>query len=918
MSESSAMRRYEEQIRVLQEDLESEMGLRRRIEHEKQQLQMQIISLSERLTEAESGSESQLEINRKREAEMSKLRKLLEDVHNESEQRIHTLRTKHQTSMMELQEQIERLSRDKEKVVKEKSVMKTEISELYAQIEILQSEKVSIKKVVEKLEITVNEYNIKIEDLNRTVADMTSAKQRLQMEAQESAKKLNEMKLSLEHAGLDKNKFATQLDELRRAADNEARNVNAANTKIQTLERTIKTLNVEIEELRQLKITLEGSIAKWQQENADWKKKYENENRLRVEETDALKKKMTMEVNSLTDALHNLEQKLKSAENAKAKLTGEVNVLIKDFEHSQTVVKEITAKFQNSERSNHDLATKLKEMTNLYEKADRDSKARANEIVKISNEADRLKMANETLNRDKGVLADEVKALKGELDALKKRLADMDRDNRKLSHEREELARAYKDADAGKQKALDRVAALEKELSKLKADFEKKFGGAREEFEVAKRKLVEEINVLTRRLADSESKLKVEVEAIKKKMAITITELEMALDASNKSNGQLQMTAKGQAEKIMQLTSAYDDVNKKLAGSVQQYDITVKRLTQIENELKTVTVNYNNSVKVVKDYESKIAVLSKQVAELTSTNTNLSQFKVKVEKDLAAVTRDYNDIARELKLADDRANKAAADAGHFESLLREEQTKLMKIDNAKKALENEVRSLSVKIEEIETNSVATSKRTIQKMEIRITELEEMINVEKKSHSVTMTELQTKTTQIKELVLQSEEDRKNIIILQESLDKLNEKIKMYKRQLEEQEGISNANIMRVKKFQRELECAENRAEEAESTLNQFRSRERVFASASARSEKSTDVQETEVVVKKTINKVNIGSSSVEESSSSALASRDIRAGSVAGAVSYSRAGSVARAGSTYRGSSMARAGSMARASSSLRY
>merc|ERR1712226_1827768 len=157
----------------------------------------------------------------------------------------------------------------------------------------------------------------------------------------------------------------------------------------------------------------------------------------------------------------------------------------------------------------------------------------------------------------------------------------------------------------------------------------------------------------------------------------------------------------------------------------------------------------------------------------------------------------------------------------------------------------------------------------------------------------------------------------IIILQDSLAKLNEKIKMYKRQLEEQESISNSNIMRVKKFQRELESAENRAEEAESTLNQFRSRERVFASASARSERSTDVQETEVV-KKTINKVNIGSSSVEESSSSALASRDVRAGSVAGAVSYSRAGSVARAGSTYRGSSMARAGSMARASSSLRY
>merc|ERR1712165_35274 len=479
------------------------------------------------------------------------------------------------------------------------------------------------------------------------------------------------------------------------------------------------------------------------------------------------------------------------------------------------------------------------------------------------NEMDRVKMANESLTAVKAKLEDELKSFKTEMDALKKRFADLDRDNRKVVHEREELARAYKKSDEEKAKALNQVQLLEKELAKLKAEFEKTFGGARSEYEANKKKLVDEINVLSRKLAEAESRLKNEVEVIKKKMSITITELEMSLDASNKSNAQLQNTCKVQNEKIMQLTSAYEDVNRKLGASVQQYDVTIKKLT-------------------------------------------------KLEKEFGQVSKDYDDIARELKLADDRANKAGSDAHHFESLLRGEQAKLVKIDQAKKSLENEVRSLSVRIEEIETNSVATSKRTIQKMEVRIEELEVMINNEKKSHAATMTELHTKTRSIKELILQSEEDRKNIIILQDSLDKLNEKIKMYKRQLEEQESISNSNIMRVKKFQRELESAENRAEEAESTLNQFRSRERVFASASARSEKSTDVQETEVVVKKTINKVNIGSSSVEESSSSALASRDIRAGSVAGAVSYSRAGS------TYRGSSMARAGSMARASSSLRY
>merc|ERR1712088_1255056 len=803
---------------------------------------------------------------------MAKLRKLLEEVHTESEQQIHTLRTKHQTSMMELQEQIERMSRDKEKVVKEKGVMKTEISELYAQIEILQSEKVSIKKVVEKLEITVNEYNVKIDGLNKSTQDLNAQKLKLQFEAQEANKKLNDMKLAIEHAGMDKNKFATQMEELRRAADQETRNRNAAETKITSLERNIKTLMVEIEELRQVKINLEGSISKWQAENADWKKKYENEARLRVEEGDALKKKFTLEITSLTDNLHNLEQKLKAAENAKAKLTSEVGVLVKDFEHSQVVIKELTAKLGSSDKTCNDLAVKLKEMTNLYEKADRDSKARAQEVVKMGNEMDRVKMANESLAQVKAKLEDELKSFKTEMDALKKRFADLDRDNRKVVHEREELARAYKKSDEEKAKALNQVQLLEKELAKLKAEFEKTFGGARSEYEANKKKLVDEINVLSRRLAEAESRLKNEVEVIKKKMSITITELEMSLDASNKGNAQLQNTCKVQNEKI--------------------------------------TPDYNKSLTVIKDYELKLNGFNGKVNELTTANNQLVMVKTKLEKEFGQVSKDYDDIARELKLADDRANKAGSDAHHFESLLREEQAKLVKIDQAKKSLENEVRSLSVRIEEIETNSVATSKRTIQKMEVRIEELEVMINNEKKAHSVTMTELHTKTRSIKELILQSEEDRKNIIILQDSLDKLNEKIKMYRRQLEEQESISNSNIMRVKKFQRELGSAESRAEEAESTLNQFRSRERVFASASARSEKSTDVQETEVVVKKTINKVNIGSSSTEESSSSALASRDIRAGSVAG-VSYSRAGSVARAGSTYRGSSMARAGSMAR-------
>merc|ERR1712170_274992 len=424
--------------------------------------------------------------------------------------------------------------------------------------------------------------------------------------------------------------------------------------------------------------------------------------------------------------------------------------------------------------------------------------------------------------------------------------------------------------------------------------------------------MIVEIETLTVKLRETEAKLQNEVEKIKKKMAVTITELEMSLDASNKSNGQLTLASKAQQQKIMELTAALDKANMNLKAGGEQNAAMVSKIQILEvdiTKIRQVLEQTNNAKKVA---ETKLGEIAPKYAELTGLNNTLGAAKTKLEKDLVAVKTEYTDIARELKLADERANKASHDAQHFEGLLREERAKFVKAENVKKALEQEVRSLTVRMEEIETNSVATSRRTIQKMEQRIEELEVLLSTEKKTHVETTTALHKKERSVKELLLQSEEDRKNILILQESLDKLNEKIKMYKRQLEEQEQISNSNIMRVKKFQRELEAAESRAEEAESSLNAFRSRARVFASAESKRQVEVEEVERQVVVNKSSTAVEAKSSNLTsakiEVAGGTSSSRYERGAST---MAYSRAGSMAR-------SSVLRAGSVGRAGSMLRY
>jgi len=933
---SASMRRMEERIRIIQEDLESEQSLRRRIEKEKQGLQVQIITLSERLTEAEGGAENQLDINRKREAEMAKLRKLLEDTHMESETVILTMKKKHQESMMELQEQIESVSRSKETVVKQKSKMQTEISELLAHIEVLSSEKLSMKKIVEKLEININEYNVKIQEMNKAILNVTSEKTKLQQDNTDTVRRMNELKHSIDTAGLDKNKLAAQLKEFQENIDALNRAKAGAENKVRTLEQTVKTLNIEIAEYHEVKINMEKLIMTLKEESADWKKKYDTEARLRIDDVETLKKKFTVQITDIQDRHDDLLAKLKAMESQKNKLAHEIEIIVKQFESSQVTIKDLNMRCATSDKKIDELAVKLREMTNLYEKADRDSKARAAELVKLGNSMDRCVMENDTLKRDRAKLEDDNKSYKAEVDALKQRLHAAEQENRKLAHDREELARAFKDSDTAKAKAEGRVRELENELKKLKADAENRLNAQGNEAVAMKQKLMAEIESLTKRLMETENRLKVELEKIKKKMSVTITELEMSLDSANKANNGLQNAGKAQATKIMELTSILEKTSQKLVMATEAADGNAKRLAAADQELhagKRGMAELANSKKIL---ESRLAEYTAKITEITNINTSLASIKVKLEKDLTQVSASYEDMAKELKLADDRANKAAHDAQHFEGLLREEAAKVQRVDQAKKALETQVKSLTIRMEEIETTAVTSSKRTIAKMEARIEELEMYLEKEKKMHVETTTILHKKERSVKELLLQSEEDRKNILILQESLERLNEKIKMYKRQLEEQESISNSNIMRVKKFQRELESAESRAEEAESCLNSFRSQQRVFAAAAESKSREVNEVEREVVVRKNVTNVSASSANVsrtaiqtssssaaeassrsslqqQSSSSAAMAasssSRNYRAGSTFAATS--RAGSMARATSV-------RAGSIGRAGSMLRY
>merc|ERR1712224_830263 len=97
--------------------------------------------------------------------------------------------------------------------------------------------------------------------------------------------------------------------------------------------------------------------------------------------------------------------------------------------------------------------------------------------------------------------------------------------------------------------------------------------------------------------------------------------------------------------------------------------------------------------------------------------------------------------------------------------------------------------------------------------------------EQRRYAETEKGLRKQDRRLKELAFQADEDRKSQERLQDMIDKLQQKIKTYKRQVEEAEEIAAINLAKYRKVQVELEDSEERADMAENTLAKLRAKNR---------------------------------------------------------------------------------------------
>merc|ERR1712180_341080 len=119
-------------VEEMEEELEAERQARAKAERQRSDLAREIEQLGERLDEAGGATHAQIELNKKREAEVGKLRKDIEETNIQQESILSNLRRKHQDAIQEMTEQIDQLQKMKSKIDKDKSHIINEMNDARA------------------------------------------------------------------------------------------------------------------------------------------------------------------------------------------------------------------------------------------------------------------------------------------------------------------------------------------------------------------------------------------------------------------------------------------------------------------------------------------------------------------------------------------------------------------------------------------------------------------------------------------------------------------------------------------------------------------------------------------------------------------------------------------------------------------
>merc|ERR1711899_469451 len=584
--------KYQKQVKELQsrlEELDEELVMERqnraKADKNRSTLSRDIGDLAEKLEDAGNNTATQIELNKKRESELAKLKAELDESNIAHEGTLAALRQKHNNNMAEMGEQIDGLNKMKAKSEKDKSGMERDLQEARAALDEAMRDRATHERNGKLTQALIVESNVKLDDLARALNEADSSKKKLQVENQDLSRQIDETENAIAALGKNKISLSTQLEDTKRLGDSEARDRAALLAKFKNLNTELENLKDRIEEESEKKSDALKALSKANAEIQLWKSKFETEGMGRIDELEGGKQKLAARLTEAEETIETLNQKVASTEKTKHRLETELEDLQLEYErvHAAAIITE--KRGRNFDKVIGEWKAKVEDLGAEIEASQKECRNYNSELFRLKAAWDETTEQLDVVKRENKNLADEIKDLLDQLGDGGRSIHELDKQRRRLEVEKEELQSALEEAEAALEQEENRVLRAQLELGQVRQEIDRKIQEKEEEFDNTRKNHQRAMDSMQASL-EGENKAKTEALRVRKKLEGEINELEIALDHSNKANAEAHKSIKRYQGQLRDTESLLESETSQRRELAEKAGLADRKATALQGEVE--------------------------------------------------------------------------------------------------------------------------------------------------------------------------------------------------------------------------------------------------------------------------------------------------------------------------------------------
>merc|ERR1719449_508457 len=391
-------------VEAAEEELEAERQARSKAERQRSDLAREIEQLGDRYEQASGATVAQVELNKKRECEIVKLRKDVEEANIASESVLSNLKRKQGDAVLEMQEQIDALQKMKAKIDKDKQVIMAEIADARAATDEVGRSQASADKSNKALVETLNAINKKLD--------------------------------------------AAQLNDVKALCDNEARDRQLLLGKYRNLEHEVDVAKEALDEEAAGRDNVLRLNAKAEGDAAAMRQKYEQDAVAKAEELEMTKMKLAARNTEAEAAIDNLNAKLAQVEKAKSKIQQEINEMTTNLDQAQVVNAAMERKAKQFDKTISEYKGKVDRLSFDLDVSQKETRNASSELFKVKSAYEETVLQLEEVRRENKTLSNEIKDIMDQITEGGRSIHEIDKIRKRLEAEKMELQSALEEAEA--------------------------------------------------------------------------------------------------------------------------------------------------------------------------------------------------------------------------------------------------------------------------------------------------------------------------------------------------------------------------------------------------------------------------------------------------------------------------------------